>query len=335
MSIGSGLGGSFGIANETVYGTYVAPSRFYDTKDKLPDVKKVKNVAQGGGLAAGRMGQLASRRVVTTESGGFTIPTEVTNAKMGLLLSHIFGGAVAPVQQGASAAYLQTHPLVDNVGRFFSAQAGVPDTTGTVRPYTARGCKVLSAEFTCDVDGLLMVSIGVDGQKVVDTDTLAAPSYGSSLWPFHFGQMAVKVGASAGAESSVSGVKSVSVKIERGMDVGRFYAGGAGLKAEPLMNDWVKVSGSLNADFLDKTVFADRFAADTQTALVFEWVASTPIVSTYYPTFRLKLPANFFNGDTPVVEGPGVVSGAFPFDTLYDGTNAQITGEYMSTDTTL
>jgi hypothetical protein len=68
---------------------------------------------------------------------------------MGLMLKHIFGGAVTPAQQAATIAYLQTHTLVDNIGRFFSGQAQVPQTDGTVKGFTGRGGKITSAEFTC------------------------------------------------------------------------------------------------------------------------------------------------------------------------------------------
>jgi hypothetical protein len=57
MVIGSGLGAAFGIVDETTYGTLPgSPTwRWHDTKDKLPDLKLVKNTAQGDGLASGRM----------------------------------------------------------------------------------------------------------------------------------------------------------------------------------------------------------------------------------------------------------------------------------------
>jgi hypothetical protein len=49
-------------------------------------------------------------------------------------------------------AYLQTHPLTDSTGKFFTLQEGVPDLTGTVRPQTFKGGKITSAEFSCKVD---------------------------------------------------------------------------------------------------------------------------------------------------------------------------------------
>jgi hypothetical protein len=338
MAIGSGLGAAFGIVDESVYGTLPgSPTwRWHDTKDKLPDLKMVKNVAQGDGLASGRLLPPVTRRVITTQAGAISsLPTEVLNNKMGLILKHVFGGTVTPTQQAATTAYLQTHTLVDNSGQKFSAQAQVPQTDGTVKAFTGQGGKITSAEFSCEVDGLLMLDMAADFQKVLDTASAGTPSYATAQWPFHFGLMNVKLGATYGSESAVSGVRKASVKIDRGQDTGMFYAGAAGLKASPVMNGRPAVTGSLDVDFVDKTVFADRFAADTTTALVLEWVGTTAIASTYYPAFRLKMPAVKFDDGTPTVDSFGVVTTTFPFTVLDDQTNAVLTCEYMSTDTTL
>lgn len=331
MAIGSGLAASLGFSAESTYGTYVAPTRFVEYAKA--DIKKVKNTVQGGGLAAGRFAQLGSRRVVTSEAaeGGFEV--EVTNKGMGLLLAHLLGSSATAVQQAATAAYLQAHTVGDNFGKSLTVQHGVPDLTGTVRPYTAKGCKVAGAEFGCKVDEMLTMSVDLDGRQVSEVETLAAPSYPSGLSPFHWAQLTVKMGA-FGAEASVSGVKAVSVKVERGMATERFYAGSAGLKAEPVMNDWLKVSGSVEVDFVNKADFADRFASDASTSLVLEWVGPL-IASTYYQTFRIKLPMVFFDGDTPTVDGPDVTSGGYPFVAQLDGTNPLVSIDYISTDTTL
>ena len=102
MAIGSGLAAQVGYAPEVTFGTYVAASRFADAT--AVDLKKVKNTAQGGGYAAGRLVQSSARRVVTTQAAAGTLAMEVTTAKMGILLQHIMGGTVTPVQQ-ASACF--------------------------------------------------------------------------------------------------------------------------------------------------------------------------------------------------------------------------------------
>ena len=331
MAIGSGLAASIGFAAESTYGTYVAPTRFLEYIKA--DLKKKKNVVQGGGLAAGRIAQLGSRRVVTSESveGGFEL--EVANLGMGLLLAHLLGSSATPVQQGATAAYLQAHTVGDNIGKSLTIQHGVPDLTGTVRPFTFKGCKLSGAEFSCKVGELLTMSLDVDGRQASEVETLVAASLATGVAPFHWAQMSVKLGT-FGAEAAVSGVKGFSVKFDRGMASERFYAGAGGLKAEPIMNDFLKVSGSIEVDLVNKADFADRFAADSATSLVIEFVGPL-IASTYYQTFRIKLPMVFFDGDTPTVDGPDVTSGGYPFVAQLDGTNPLVSIDYISTDTTL
>lgn len=331
MAIASGLAAQIGVAQEATYGTYVAPTRFPEYNKA--DLKKKKNVVQGGGLAAGRIAQLGSRRVVTSESveGGFEL--EVANKGMGLLLAHLLGSSATPVQQGATAAYLQAHTVGDNIGKSLTIQHGVPDLTGTVRPFTFKGCKLSGAEFSCKVGELLTLSLDVDGRQASEVETLTAASLATEVAPFHWAQMSVKLGA-FGAEAAVSGVKGFSVKLDRGMASERFYAGAGGLKAEPIMNDFLKVSGNIEVDLVNKADFADRFAADSATSLVIEFVGPL-IASTYYQTFRIKLPMVFFDGDTPTVDGPDVTSGGYPFVAQLDGTNPLVSIDYISTDTTL
>lgn len=333
MAIGSGLAAQLGLAVESTRGTYVAPTRFHPFHTE--DLKKVKNTVQGGGLAAGRGVQLGAHRVVTTEAGAGSFNIDVTNKSMGILLNHLMGGTVTPVQQAATTAYLQTHALADNVGKYLTIQKGVPDASGTVRPYAFKGSKIVSAEFSCGVDEILTSTFTVDAMQVTESDALATASYTTATAPFHFGQMAVKTGTYA-SETTVSGVKKATIKIERPQDTDRFYAGAtvAGTKAEPLWNAEAVISGTLEVDYLDKTKFADLFAADTSTALVVEWVGPL-IASTYYQTFRIKIPQIFFDEGTPAVGGPEVVNTSFSFVGQYDGTNVAATIEYMSVDTSL
>jgi Phage tail tube protein len=331
VAIGSGLAASIGVAPEVTFGTYVAPTRFHEFTSET--LGKSKNTVQGGGLAGGRYGRLGSRRVLTNQAASGSVQLEVANRQMGLLFAHLMGSSTAPVQQGATAAYLQTHAIGDNVGKSLSIQKGVPDLGGTVRPYTFKGCKVTAAEFACEVDGFLSVGLEIDGREASEAEVLAAPSYPTGLAPFHFGQMSVKLGT-VGAEASVTGIRGVSLRIERPMATDRYYAGGAGLKAEPLSNDFPVVTGTFTTDYTDKTTFADRFANDGSTSLVWEFLGPT-IAGANVETFRLRVPMIFINDGTPQVGGPGLVQPSFTFEGQLNGTNPLTTIEYMSIDTAL
>jgi hypothetical protein len=332
MAIGSGLAASLGLAEESVYGTYTAPTRHLEFSKE--DLKKIKTTVQGGGLAAGRFAQLGSRRVLTTVSGGGTVDLEVTNKGYGLIIEHLLGSSATAVQQAATTAYLQAHTIGDNIGKYLSVQKGVPDTGGTVRPYTFLGGKITGATFQCDVLGTLMSTVEFDFKDVSEAQALAAPSYAAGVAPFHGGQMVVKLGT-YGAETAITGVKKIEVKIERPQANERFYASAAGspaTKSEPIMNDYLSVSGTLEADYVTKADLADRFASDASTSLVIEWIGPI-IASTYAETFRIKVPMIFVDSDTPGVEGPDVVSTPYSFTGQSDGTNPVVAIDYMSTDT--
>lgn len=335
MAVGSGIGSQFGIAPEVTYGTYVAPTRFYEAKKA--GVSKVKNTASWDGLAAGRLLDRADGRAVTTKAAKASIDELVcTNRDMGLLLNMIFGGTVAPVQQVATIAYLQTHALTDTYGKSFVAQSGVPLIGGAVTAQSALGCKVTEAEFSCGVDDLLTVKVEADGRDLTEAQALAAASYAAARRPFHFGQMAVKIGATVGGAVAADGVRKVTLKVGRKLKTDQFYANGAGLKDQPVTNDKVEVTGTISVDYKVATQFADRFRDDTQFALVWEFVGAN-IVGIYNDTLGFDLPACFLNEGTPSVDGPDVVTTDFPFRAYVDLSVGTVgaTCRYLSADTAL
>ncbi|MER7814083.1 phage tail tube protein [Streptomyces sp. NPDC096153] len=330
MAIGAGIGATLGMAAETTYGTYVAPARFYEFNKESLGLKKT--TATSAGVAGGQLMPRASRRVVTQREAAGSLDLEVTNKLFGLILQALMGTSVTPVQQGATAAYLQTHTLADTAGKSLTIQKGVPLTTGTLVDKTFVGCKIISAEFSCESggSGMLMCTIEFDSKDCDETQTLAVASY-PAVSPFNFSQMAVKTGT-YGAETALDGVRKMSLKFERPQEVGRFYAGQNGLKKEPITNAQVKVTGSLEMDYVATTV-DDLHTSDGATSLVWEFIGPI-IASTHAETIRFKVPAIKIDDAPPVIEGFDVIKPKFAFSGFYDGTNL-VAIEYMSTDTTL
>lgn len=332
--IGSGLGGSLGLAEEVTYGTYVAPDRWHEPIGEV-SLKLSTTKYQGGGVAAGRLVQPGSMRVETSRSASGSIPLEVRNTKMGRLLKHIFGTTPTPTLQNTSTGYLSAFTLADNFGKILTGQVGIPDAGGTVRPYTFLGGKIISAEFACSVDQPLTVTLEMDFRDVSEAQSLAAVSYTTGQKPFHFAQWAPKLGT-VSSEAAVQGVRGFSLKVERPQDTGRQYGGNAGLKAEPIGNDWVKVSGTVDVDYITKGDFADRFAAGTSTSMVHEFTgASLGGSPTISELFRLRCPMTFFDEGTPTMGSNGVITTSYPFVVQNDLTNAIISCDYISTDTAL
>lgn len=333
MAIRSGLGGQVGVAKETTYGTYVAPDHWIEFGSE----SLVKNVNRidGGGMAAGRFARLGTRRIETNNDGSGTLNAQVPTKGFGVLLENLFGGTVTPAQQAGTAAYLQTHVLADNFGKSLTIQKGVPSAAnGTAYPFNFVGSKVNSMEFTCGVDEDLQVAIDVDSQTVQESSGLVTASYPSGLSGFSFTQGVFKTGANVGAAAATDGVRSVTAKIERPMKTDRFTYNQGALKLEPIMNDYVDVSGSFDIDFMTKADFIDRFTANTGFALVWEFVGAT-IASTYKFTFHLEFPLCYLDGATPNMDGPDVVQTTIPFVARSDGTNSVVTCTYTSTDVTV
>lgn len=329
MSVASGIGAQLGVAPETVYGTYVAPTKFIPFTGA--PLKRVQVVTTPPTLGAGRLQELASDRIVTTYGAAGDIDMAVYNKGMGLLVQALMGTTVVPVVN-TTLSYTQTHTLADPLGKSVTLQAGVPSTNGTSNPYSYSGCKVHTADFSFEVAKELMVKFGIDAQAVTETQALVTASFSTGLRPFVGTDTSVKVGV-YGAEASVSGVTKADVKIDRSLNTGLYYFGANHLKAEPIIDNFAKITGTITADLVDKTVFADRFASNTGFSLVLEAVG--PLIETgFSSTFRITLPGCYLDGDTPEVTGPGVVSGSFPFVCLFDGTNLpKIT--IISTEATL
>ena len=332
MGIASGIGSQAGLAAESTYGTYVAPTRFLQA-DKV-SLKKVKNTVQSAGFAAGRLMPLASGRVVTTHAAAGTINSEILNRGMGLLIQALMGTSVTPVQQGSTTAYLQTHTLADTSGKSLTIQAGVPDRSGTVHPYSYLGCKVTAADFSWDLAKDAAATFTIDARDVDETKTLAVASYTAGTRPFVGTDATIKVGT-YGSEVSVPGVTKADIKIDRGHKLDSYYFGAGGLKAEPVINAWPKIGGSITAEFVNKADWADRFAADTPFSLVFEAVGVQIGTSGINDTFRITLPTCYLDGDTPMADTLDVISGQFPFTCLLDDAADYPKIEIISADTTL
>lgn len=337
MGIGSGLGSSLGARAESAYGTYNAPNlRWYEC-DSVK-LGKTKTVVMSKALAAGRTVPPASRRAVAAKGAAGSFEMEVPRkGGLGLLLNTLIGGTVTPTQQGATAAYLQTHALTatqDPYGKSLTLQLGTPSTGGTSNPYTYLGSKITSVEFSCGVGEYLTASFEVDARDVTEAETLVAPSYLTGVKVWHFSLGTIKVGATVGGAAAVDGVRKMSLKIDRKMDLERRYFGGGGLKGEPILNDFSEISGTIEADLVTKADFADRFRDDTQFSLVWEFVGDV-IETSYSETLRFTLPAVFLDDQSPTPEGPGVVRMPMKFTVANDGSNAPATIEIISVDTAL
>lgn len=332
MAIGSGMGSSFGIAVQTSsFTTRVAPDTFFVANSY--SINRTQTRVQGEGILGGNFGEILDHYVETINGAEATVAFDVQSKKMGKFLNVLMGGTVTPTQISTSGAYTQTHTISDPLGRYLTLQIGAPYRSGTVAVQEMVGAKVTSAEFKCDVDGILTCNTKLDGYKFDATQTLASPSWVSTQ--VFSGKTAVfSIGASIASASSVSGVRSFSCAIERSLDTEDYVFNASGRKSEPVLNGVTKISGSVTVDWLDKTVFQDRVEANTSAAITFTVTGATAIGGGQYPTFTIALPSVVFSGDMQGVDSQKELQSTWDFEWKYDGTNLPYI-TYISADTTL
>lgn len=330
MGLRSGLGGFLGVGAETTYGTAATFDRFFEFSQE--SLERQPEYAQGGGIKNGTFLQSGSRRRKTTEMAGGTFQIDVPDSGFGLIIQTLLGSTATATQQATSAAYLQTHTLGDAYGKSLTVQKGVPEiSSGTAQPYTLLGQKVSQLELTCNTSELLQSTVTLTGQKMVESVSAATPTYTAGLGNFPFLGMTVKSGT-FGSEVALSSVTGISLTIETPLHMPQ-WAGNGGFPSEPFLNDWVKITGTLDMEFNDKTEVADIFAADTATSLVIEFIGDL-IETSYYNSLTITLPDTFFeSGTSPKIDSNDVVKVSAPFTVQDDDTNEPITIAYQSTDT--
>lgn len=325
MATAVGLQTVFGTSEEVTYGTPVVVDRWYEILSE--GLERQNQILTSNGLRAGtRNLRRGSRRVLSARSGMGDVTLEVATTGMGRWFQHMLGGTPVVAQQGATAAYLHTYTLGSLAGKSLTVQKGLRDEAGTtVSPFTFHGCKVTSWEFTISVDQILQVRVSLDSEDVDTSTALAAHSYGSTKL-FHFAQGTLKV-----AGSSVARVLDSTVSGDNALKTDSYFLGSGGLKAEPAPNDYPSVTGSLTGEFLDRSVFYDRFAADSSAELILEFVGAV-IAGAHNERLTIKVPDVRFTGETPKVGGPDLVMQNVPWEGQFDGTNPGVTIEYMTTD---
>lgn len=329
MAIGSGLGSQVGIAPESTWGTYVAPTRFVRAQSYA--VERVASRQQGSGISTGQYGPLASQYVETVVGAAGSLAFDVQNRGIGVLLNTLMGGTVTPTQAGTWSVYTATHTLADTYGKSLTMQVGAPYRAGSVIANTLTGGKVTSAEFSCAVDGLLQANLAIDGKTYTTSESLASASY-TSTNVFKGSAMTLKLGT-FNSEAAVAGVRSVSVAISRPHDTQDFTAGQSGAKLQQVLNGWADITATIEADWLDKATFQDLAHGATTTSLVWEFTGST-IASTYVDTFRITLPSVSFEPGTQGVAGASELTNTWNATWRFDGTN-QPSIVTISADSTL
>lgn len=340
MGVGSGIGASLGIGAESTAGTIASITRWLEFNSE--SLKSTKVVVQGQGLRGGGLHPRRSRRAVVGSDAGGDVTLDLATNGMGLLLKAMLGSSTSAVLTGT--AYQQIHIPGSLIGNSLTVQKLVPELDGDLKAFTYNGAKVTSWTLTFGKDSIATLSVTFDAWDETVATAAGTPSYSATANVFGFADLSLIVGgtvsttsglASVSGGTAIAGVTGGTITYSTGIRAGsdNRYANG---KVEQVQNAWRGVTGTLNVDFIDRAAVYDLYDADTSVALKVAFTRSdTPITGATYPAIDFLVPSITFDGETPAVGGPDVVSLSAPWTGLDDGTNATVQVRVVTSDATI
>lgn len=323
----SGLGAQLGIKRETTYGTYVAPTRFLPFTSE--GIELAKQYIRSRGLRSGKMAQASGLHKATTRAAEGPIVLELLNQGFGMIFDLLHGDTVVPTQIGVTGAYRQTHDvgLTPPWGKSLTCQVGRPDVAGTVQPFSYLGTKLTQMQIAIEAGGSAVVTLTTDARDEDTAQTLAAATYTATAEPFTFNEMTVEV-----ADTVLANVRSITITIPLPQNVGRYHLGNAGVKDQPIANDFVDVVCAATLEFAS---LADhnRFKNETVVKLELNGVGDAISTEFFRAGFTMAAAKQVSSG--PAVEGPDVITSEASFEALDNGTLPPLSIDYVSTETAL
>lgn len=339
MAIGSGMGASLGWGEESPVGSIAAITRWGEFNSESLGMEGVN--VQGSGLRGGGLYPRLGRRVQVGRNAGGDVNLDIATTGMGLLFKHMLGGSASSLLSGTT--YQQVFTPASLVGKGLTVQKLVPQRDGTLKPFTGNGGKIMNWTIACAKDQIATLALTFDFWDIVTSTGAGTPSYSTTSNVFHFKQGSLIVGgtvttasgvASLSGGTAVAGIKGATISGNNSTESGsdnRYING----KVEQVPTDWRAISGSLDMDFINQSDVYDLYNADTAAALQLKFVGTTAISGANYPTLEVLIPGIHFDGETPKVDGPGVIGLTAPFTGGDDGTNAAVQIRTLTADATV
>lgn len=172
MTAPSGLSAQCMLAEESVWGTYVAVNRTYDLVSET--MKQGIERIESKGLRAGRRVLTSQQWTPGKVSIAGDLNLELNQVNFGVILKHALG-AITSTNSGT--AYTYTVTPGDLTGKGLSVQIGRPDITATVRSFSYTGCKINQWELSAKAGELVDMKLSLVGQAESTSQTLGTPYY--------------------------------------------------------------------------------------------------------------------------------------------------------------
>lgn len=319
----TGLASQIGIAKETTWGTYVAPTTFLEFLSVGIKADVPKLLTRGIGNQFVKSGRARTYR----KSIGGPLQLDFMNQGMGKLLLATLG-TVVTAQVGATAEYTHTF-TPDSVGlqgNSLTMQIGYPQTgSDTISAFSYTGGKITDFSFDSQVDQNLKFNTTWDFKNTEDLgQTLAVASYPANVTPLAF------IDATLTVDGSSVSVRQAQVMGKRAMNLDRRFLGNA--KKEALASGEFEITGQLDKEFEGTTEYT-KFVNGTSASLTLTHAYGTiPTTAAPYQLV-ITVPYLEYTGGEPIINGSDVVNQQLPWKAFDNGTDPIITVVFHTSDT--
>lgn len=332
MTTGTGLSAQFGMATESAYGTFVAPTRF------LPITADGESIAETiEQIEVNELGPSIFRRATTYRTYKAGASGDVTfyvyHKKIGIVLYHCFGTVTTdqpdPTTKPNEYRHVFSPSTSGKRGLSATVQIGRPRRNdGTVVPHTYLGGKVTSFEFSCSAGEALQLQTSWDFASFDHTRTLASATY-DDLVPLTFADASVVV------NGLTLPIKEFSLSFDWSLETDAWTLGGT--KAEPVLSDIPTIEGSFTTWYtsdLEPVLAAFRNGSVIgPLTLTAQWGEIDVGQGNPYKVV-IDIPKLGVTGNPPQVGGPGPIEVEIQFVALADGGFAPVTVTYHTSDAT-
>lgn len=308
-----GLAAQFGMVDEATFGQSPTVNRFLEFNNET--IAQTVERIDSSGLRAGRRVQRSTQWAPGKKNVTGDVEFEVQQQGMGLLLKHCLGTVTSSQPSAGSAPTVWEHKFVVGPldGKSFTCQIGRGDVGGTVRAFTYAGCKISKWDLSVAVDSSVLLKTTIDGISETTGVALATAAY--SAQPFPLVWTGGTITLPGGATGNIS---KFDLSGDNGQDVSRWFMGASpATKKEQLESTLRAYSGSVDIEFTDLSAY-NLFINGTMGQLTANFEGSN-ISGTYNYALEIVLPAIRFDGATPNVPGPGLITTTYPYVALDDG----------------
>lgn len=364
----SGLGASFGVGVESTaaMGTFVTPTGWYEIIDE--SMVMVPKYLDSQSLKPGQAYQRGVRTNISNYdvNGDLTLEcidkgTVSTGSSYGMAFwwKYCLGAAwtTGVTATGSTGAYRHVLTPGSKDLMSLSFQCGRPSTTSTAaQRFDYAGCKISKWDFSCSDGAIAQLKMTLDGISesttgAAITQPVYAPATGQPM-PFSFADADVfRIGTGATTTSGTTGqttisgtadvttvVKGITLSGETPMASSRYGLGSSGYKKNQIQNGIPMITGTLDAEFTNKTEFYDLFTSNSSRSLQIDFshlnqgvaadgsTGTSASGGTGTNAYRMSfiLPMVKFKTAQVSLNGPDILTQKISFQAYDDGANPPI-----------